>query len=52
MGRDSLFSVKWSKTALRTLFSFNKIDHDSVYRLTQSLLSIEPFAQAEKVADY
>lgn len=52
MSRDDSFLVEWSKTALRTLFSFNKIDHDSVYRLSHSLLSKEPFVQADKVADY
>lgn len=52
MGQDNLFSVEWSKTVLRTLFSFNKTDHDSVYRLSQNLLSKEPFAQSDKIADY
>jgi mRNA-degrading endonuclease RelE of RelBE toxin-antitoxin system len=50
MSRDNSYSVAWSKTALRTLLGFNKVDHDSVYRLSQN--SKEPFAQADKVADY
>jgi mRNA-degrading endonuclease RelE of RelBE toxin-antitoxin system len=52
MSQDNPFSVEWSKAALRTLFSFNKIGHDSVYRLSQNLLSKEQFAQADKIADY
>lgn len=52
MSRDDLYSVTWSKTALRALLGFNNVDHDSVYRLSQHLLSKEPFAQADKVADY
>lgn len=52
MSQDNPFSVEWSKTALRTLFRFNNIDHDSVYRLSKNLLSKEPFAQADKIADY
>ncbi|WP_062349897.1 hypothetical protein [Bacillus kwashiorkori] len=52
MNQDNLFTVQWSKTALRKLFSFNQIDHDSVFRLSQTLLRKEPFAQADKIADY
>lgn len=52
MSQGNSYSVEWSKTALRTLFGFNKTDHDSVYRLSLNLLSKAPFAQADKVADY
>ena len=52
MSLNNRFSVEWSKAALRTLFGFYKVDHDSVYRLSQNLLSKEPFIQADKVADY
>lgn len=52
MSLDNIYLVEWSKTALRTLFRFNKIDHDMVYRLSLNLLSKEPFSKADKVADY
>lgn len=52
MSQNNLYSVSWSRTALRALLSLNNVDHDSVYRSSQTLLSKEPSAQADKVADY
>lgn len=52
MSQDNLYSVIWSTTALRKLLGFSKVDHDSIYRLSQTLLSNEPFTQADKVAEY
>ncbi|MDQ8735778.1 hypothetical protein [Paenibacillus sp. LHD-38] len=52
MSVNDRYSVEWSRTALRRLFTFQRIDHDQVYQLSLHFLGKDPFAQADKTADY
>jgi hypothetical protein len=52
MREDKPFSVEWSRTALRALWSFQRIHHDEVYKQSLRILGRDPFSQADKIADY
>lgn len=47
-----LFTVKWTRPALRKLLSFGNVDHDDVIRQSMYLLEEDPIEKADKVAHY
>jgi hypothetical protein len=46
------FAVIWARSALRTLFRYDDIDHDDVFNKTNRYLESDPWGMADAVADY